>query len=239
MANANLDFSGLTVTQTFTFPDATGTIALTTGGTAIVTVGTITTGTWHATKIGLLYGGTNADLSGTGGTSNVLQQSTVGGTITVGQLAVADLSTAKTGSGSIVLATGPTVTLASASTAVTQTAADNSTKIATTAYADRFNVDPQFFVPTTGQTISPTATGAQIGCFVNPSGTLLALTLTLPTGTIKGQELYATFTQIITGLTVTATNLDTKGKVEPTAAAVGDTFGWRWDSVSTKWNRFV
>jgi hypothetical protein len=56
MANANLDFSGLSVTRTFTFPDATGTIALTTGSSSIVTVGTITTGVWHGTKIGLLYG---------------------------------------------------------------------------------------------------------------------------------------------------------------------------------------
>jgi len=94
MANANLDFSGLSVTRTFTFPDATGTVALTIGSSSIVTVGTITTGVWHGTKIGLLYGGTNADLSGTGGTSQVLQQSTSGAAITVGQLAIADLSNA-------------------------------------------------------------------------------------------------------------------------------------------------
>jgi len=108
MANANLDFSGLTVTRTFTFPDATGTIALDSGSTNIITVGTITTGTWQGTKIGLAYGGTNADLSGTGGTSQVLKQVTAGAAVTVGQLSVADLSTAKTGTGSIVLATAPT-----------------------------------------------------------------------------------------------------------------------------------
>lgn len=108
MANATLDFSGLTVNRTFTYPDATGTVALTTGSASIVTVGTVTTGTWNATKIGLAYGGTNADLSGTGGTSQVLKQVTAGAAITVGQLAVADLSTAKTGTGSIVLATAPT-----------------------------------------------------------------------------------------------------------------------------------
>jgi len=108
MANANLDFSGLTVTRTFLYPDATGTVALDIGSSNIVTVGTVTAGAWNATKIGLAYGGTNADLSGTGGTSQVLQQSSSGAAVTVGQLAVADLSTAKTGTGSIVLATAPT-----------------------------------------------------------------------------------------------------------------------------------
>lgn len=44
-------------------------------------------------------GGTSANLSATGGTSQVLKQTTVGGAITVGQLAVADLSTATIGSG--------------------------------------------------------------------------------------------------------------------------------------------
>ena len=42
-----------------------------------------------------------------------------------------------TGTGSMVRATSPTVSLASASTAVTQTAGDNTTKLATTAYVDR------------------------------------------------------------------------------------------------------
>lgn len=141
-----------------------------------------------------------------------------------------------TGSGSVVLATAPTL---SNPVVGTQTAGDNSTKAASTAYADRFNGDPQFSTPTAGGTVSPTATGAQIQCFINPSGTLATLTLTLPTGTIKGQTLYATFTQIITALTVTGTNVDSKGKVTPTAAAVGDTFGWVWDSASAKWNRIV
>jgi hypothetical protein len=141
-----------------------------------------------------------------------------------------------TGSGSVVLGTAPTL---SNPVVGTQSAGDNSTKAASTAYADRFNVDPQFSVPTAGGTVSPAATGSQIQVFINPAGTLATLTLTLPTGLIKGQTLYATFTQIITALTVTATNVDSKGKVTPTAAAVGDTFGWVWDSASTKWNRIA
>lgn len=59
---------------------------------SLTTVGTIGTGTWNATKIGLLYGGTNADLSGTGGTSQFLKQASVGAAITVARPAIADLS---------------------------------------------------------------------------------------------------------------------------------------------------
>lgn len=43
-------------------------------------------------QLGLARGGTNADLSGTGGTSQVLKQTSVGGAVTVGQLALTDIS---------------------------------------------------------------------------------------------------------------------------------------------------
>lgn len=49
------------------------------------------------TPIALSLGGTHADLSGTGGASQVLRQSTTGANITVGQLACADLSDAGAG----------------------------------------------------------------------------------------------------------------------------------------------
>lgn len=42
--------------------------------------------------LGLARGGTNANLSATGGTSQVLKQTTLGGAVTVGQLACGDLS---------------------------------------------------------------------------------------------------------------------------------------------------
>lgn len=66
-------------------------------GTDIVTVGAVGTGTWQATKIGLAYGGTNADLSATGGTSRVLIQNSVGAPITVAQLTCANLAGGCTG----------------------------------------------------------------------------------------------------------------------------------------------
>lgn len=62
------------------------------GQATITTLGTIATGTWAATKIGLAYGGTNADLSATGGTGQVLKQATAGAAITVSTLASTDIS---------------------------------------------------------------------------------------------------------------------------------------------------
>jgi len=56
-------------------------------------------------------GGTGANLSATGGTSQVLRQSSVGGNITVSQLAASDLSNGTTGSGAVVLASAPTFTV--------------------------------------------------------------------------------------------------------------------------------
>ena len=65
----------------------------------------ITTG-----KLALARGGTNADLSATGGTSQVLKQTSAGAAITVAQLAASDLSNGTTGSGAVVLAASPTIT---------------------------------------------------------------------------------------------------------------------------------
>lgn len=124
--------------KTITLPNVTGTVITTGNLTSITATGTIVSGTWNADKIGLAYGGTNADLSGTGGTSQVLKQTSVGGVITVAQLAASDLSNGVQGSGAVVLAVSPTITTAAlgSSTATTQTPADNSTKVATTAYVD-------------------------------------------------------------------------------------------------------
>lgn len=61
------------------------------GQTSLTTLGTITTGIWNGTKVGLAYGGTNADLSGTGGTGQYLKQSSVGAAITVGTIPASDI----------------------------------------------------------------------------------------------------------------------------------------------------
>jgi hypothetical protein len=54
-------------------------------------------------------GGTGANLSTTGGPSEVVMQTTVGGAFTVAQLAASDLSNGTTGSGAIVLSNSPTL----------------------------------------------------------------------------------------------------------------------------------
>lgn len=85
-------------------------------GAALNNAGVWTAGVWQGTKIALAYGGTSADLSATGGTSQVLKQTSPGGTVTVAQLAASDLSDGTSGTGSIVLVTSaamnqPSITL--------------------------------------------------------------------------------------------------------------------------------
>lgn len=77
---------------------------------SLTSVGTLGTGTWQGTIVGVTYGGTGANLSTTGGASQVLQQTTVGGNVTVGQLAASNLSNGTSGSGVIVLASSPSLT---------------------------------------------------------------------------------------------------------------------------------
>lgn len=72
-------------------------VTLTLGGTpstALLRAASLTLG-WTGT-LGLVRGGTAADLSATGGTSQVLRQSSAGAAITVGQLAFSDISGAVT-----------------------------------------------------------------------------------------------------------------------------------------------
>lgn len=61
------------------------------GQNTITTVGTVATGTWNATAIGVAKGGTGADLSATGGANQIVRQNSAGGAFTVSALARADL----------------------------------------------------------------------------------------------------------------------------------------------------
>lgn len=93
-----------TADRTLTFPDPGG------ADTVAYLSRTQTLGggsTWNGVKIGLLYGGTNADLSATGGASFVLRQSSAGAAITVSQLAASDLSNGTSGTGAVALVTSP------------------------------------------------------------------------------------------------------------------------------------
>ncbi len=90
-------------------------VTLTLGGaptTALLAATSITAG-WSGT-LSLARGGTAADLSGTGGTSQVLKQSSVGGAVTVGTLASTNLSDVTEGN-----TFTPAITLGGAATGVT------------------------------------------------------------------------------------------------------------------------
>src|SRR6185312_8423465 len=77
--------------------DLTGTsLPATIVTSSLTSLGTVSTGTWNATKIGLAYGGTNADLSATGGANQFLKQSSSGAAISVGGIVSADLTSALT-----------------------------------------------------------------------------------------------------------------------------------------------
>ena len=96
----------VTITNPYTIRVGSGNVDF--PGTANV-LGTITSGTWNGTAVGVTYGGTGANLSATGGSNEVVQQTTAGGAFTVGQLAASNLSNGTTGSGAVVLATSPTL----------------------------------------------------------------------------------------------------------------------------------
>lgn len=102
---------GILQNSPVTVADTTGAIA---GTQSIALSGstsgslTINTAATAGTNILTLPAGTT-NFTATGGTSQVLQQTTAGGAITVGQLAASNLSNGTTGSGSVVLATSPTL----------------------------------------------------------------------------------------------------------------------------------
>lgn len=72
-------------------PDLSATYSAKAGNTSLVTVGTVATGTWQATKVGLAYGGTNADLSATGGAGKFLKQTSAGAAVTVATISTSDV----------------------------------------------------------------------------------------------------------------------------------------------------
>ena len=93
VGNSIMTQSGTTITVATTLTATTLNGLLGTANqTGLTGVGTITSGVWNSTKIGLAYGGTNSDLSGTGGTSQFLRQNSVGAAVTVVRPATTDLS---------------------------------------------------------------------------------------------------------------------------------------------------
>lgn len=72
-------------------PDISATYSAKAGSTSFVTAGTIATGTWNGTRIGVVYGGTNADMSATGGTGTFVRQATAGAAFTSSAIVVSDI----------------------------------------------------------------------------------------------------------------------------------------------------
>lgn len=62
------------------------------GQSTITTLGTIATGVWQGTKVALGFGGTNADLSATGGAGQYLKQVSSGAAVTVGTIPASDIA---------------------------------------------------------------------------------------------------------------------------------------------------
>ena len=98
-----------TTTGNTSIGNSTGTITLTSSG---LTLGSVTSGTWNGTAIDVTHGGTGANLSATGGASQVLKQTSIGGAVTVAQLANTDITgfgTMSTQNASGVTITGGTI----------------------------------------------------------------------------------------------------------------------------------
>lgn len=97
MRNAPSTFSttltapSATSTRVLSLPDANGTLISTGNLGAITGVGTVLSGTWNGTAIGVGFGGTGANLSATGGAGQVVKQTTAGGALSVGVLTAAEM----------------------------------------------------------------------------------------------------------------------------------------------------
>ena len=138
-------------------------------------------------------GGTGQDLTLTGGAHFVLRQNSLGGAITVSQLAVADLSDGSTGTGQIVLATGATTT--------NQTLAGTPSVTGTLTYT---TANPTFFAATgTGSVVlatSPSISGASLTGAASVTGTLTFTTANPAFFSAQGN---GTKVQLSTGTTTT------------------------------------
>lgn len=95
------------------------------------------------------------------------------------------------------------------------------------------SIATQYVTPTTGSSIS--ATGGRIArLLINPAGTLLALTVVLPSSPTDGDEQSIASSQILTGLTITGTITGTL-----TTLAAGAFATFKWNAASSKWFRIA
>lgn len=93
----------------------------------------------------------------------------------------------------------------------------------------------QIFIPTTGTTVTIANADLDIRVLLNPAGTLLALTVGMPTAPKDGQKVDVCCSQIITGLTLTSGGT-ILGAIT-TLAAVNGFASYIYDLPTTTWYR--
>lgn len=89
-------------------------------------------------------------------------------------------------------------------------------------------------VPTTGQTVTIANADVDISLIIEPAGTLLALTVSMPSTPYDGQKVSLMSTQILTGLTLSGGTL--VGALT-TIAAVNGFASYVYSSSQSKWYR--
>lgn len=169
-------------------------------------------------------------------------------TPTFRQLSTGDLSDGTTGSGSIVLATGPTMTNPIVGT---QSAGDNSTKAASTAYADGGIVTERSATVTlTNHRINPreSTTASSTSLTINSDATDIetitalaaAITINSPSGTpVQGQALVIRIKDNGTARAITWNSIFRAGDVAlPTTTVISKTMycGFFYNSTDSKWD---
>lgn len=94
----------------------------------------------------------------------------------------------------------------------------------------------QYFTPTTGSTVTLANANADVRVFLNPAGSLLALTVEMPTNPFNGQSCVISSSNAITSLTLSVAGGVTilSALTSMTANAFG---GWTWCSNPNTWFR--
>jgi hypothetical protein len=151
-----------------------------TGSSSVVTVGTITSGTWNGSVIGLTYGGTNANLTASNGGiiySTASAMAVLAGTATANKVLLSGLSTAPTWSAYTLPAsiTANCLLYGSSTTALTTLATSNSSVLTTSAGGV-----PQWAAASSIAIVSVTGTSGQISA----STTTGAVTVGLASGVV-------------------------------------------------------
>lgn len=140
-----------------------------------------------------------------------------------------------------------TPALPNGTSATTQSAGDNSTKLATTAYVDGANRSSVYSLqtPTTGFSIT---IGANVQYLVlNPAGTLATGTITMPASPVDGFVVTVSSSKVITALTVSPNTGQTLQNAPTTlqllvntpGAISGYSFSYIYSTSTTTWYRIL